>query len=358
MRHIETNGYTIEIGSLLESSLHQLLRENYSTSKKIILVDENTHKYCLSHLITNFEELNDAEVIQIPAGEHSKQMTLAVNIWEAFTEYGISRHDLIINLGGGVVSDLGGFVASCFKRGLNFINIPTSLLSMVDASIGGKTGINLGHYKNQIGVFSNPIGLFIDPVFLDTLPEDEIINGYAEMLKHGVISSVELYNRVQNSIEDGGLDHELLQSVIEVKNDIIKEDPLEKGKRKILNFGHTVGHVIEGCLIEGESISHGHAVGIGMVMEAYLSKKIIGLSSEKYEILESFLLDLYPIPKLSDEDIKEMITLLNNDKKNKEGSILCCLISKIGECTFDNKVSPEDFLETFLHFKNKQVSLN
>ena len=359
MRSIETNGYSLEVGSLLDSSFAELLNNKYATSKKVIIADENTHKHCLSYLITNFDALSEAEIVVLTPGEESKQMSLTYTIWEALTEYGVTRYDLIINLGGGVITDMGGFIASCYKRGCDFINIPTSLLAMVDASIGGKTGINLGHFKNQIGVFSNPVALYIDRLFLETLPEEEIMSGFAEMLKHGLISDEKLFHEVCAQIKKPDeLSDELLVRCIEVKNKVVKKDPLEDGHRKILNFGHTVGHALEGHFMNTHPLSHGHAVAIGMVLEAYVSVKMLGLLQESYELIEKSILSKFPIPRFSNEDIQLMIEMMQNDKKNRSGKIQCCLLPKIGNCTYDHTVTSEIFLETFMHFKNKQVNLN
>ncbi len=358
MKYIEAQNYKLEIGSLVNSSLSELLKSSYAKSKKVIIVDENTKEYCLDALITNFDDLKEAEVILLPVGEENKQLFIVQNVWEALTEYGVGRHDLIINLGGGVITDMGGFIASCYKRGCDFINIPTSLLSMVDASLGGKTGVNLGYYKNQIGVFSNPVALFLDPSFLETLPDDEYLSGYAEMIKHGLISDAQLFTDVINCMNgEFEFNEELLIRCIEVKNKIVLIDPNEKGIRKILNFGHTIGHVIEGFYMES-SISHGHAVAIGMVMEAYISMKKNGLSEIEYMTIENSILGFYGLPKFSDEDIQEMIEMLQNDKKNSNNEIKCCLLKSIGDCTYDQVVSEKIFLETFLHFKNKQINLN
>lgn len=359
MHYIEANGYSLEIGSLLESSLAKLLDEKYSESKKIIIVDENTGEFCLEHLIGNFDGLSEAEVIMVPAGEDTKQLEMASNVWEALTEYEVSRYDLIINLGGGMITDFGGFVASCFKRGLDFINVPTSLLGMVDASIGGKTGVNLGAYKNQIGCFSNPVALFVDPSFLRTLPDAELMNGFAEMIKYGLIADASLYNDICATVRKGEeISDDILIRCIEIKNNVVSEDPVEGGKRKVLNFGHTIGHAIEGHYMHSLGITHGHAVAIGMAMEAYLSTRLAGLSHNVYMEIEQFILEHYDLPRFSDEDIQAMMGMLQNDKKNRSGKILCCLIPEIGSCTYDNKVNTELFLEVFMHFRNQQLNLN
>lgn len=358
MKYIDAQSYKLEIGSIVDSSLADFLTRNYSTSKKVIIVDENTNEHCLDVLITNFEMLKNAEIILLPPGEENKQLFIAQNVWEALTEYGIGRHDLIINLGGGVITDMGGFIASCYKRGCDFINIPTSLLAMVDASIGGKTGINLDYYKNQIGVYSNPVALYIDPSFLGTLPDEEYLSGYAEMIKHGLIADEQLFLDVISCMNgEFEFNEELLIRCIEVKNKIVIEDPKEKGIRKILNFGHTIGHAIEGYYMES-SISHGHAIAIGMVMEAYISMKKNGLSESDYLLIEDAVLGFYGLPNFNDDDIQEMIELLKNDKKNKNDEVRCCLISKIGACSYDHKIDTKMFLDTFMHFKNKQINLN
>tara|TARA_Y100000385_G_scaffold291370_1_gene368930 strand:- start:2324 stop:3400 length:1077 start_codon:yes stop_codon:yes gene_type:complete len=358
MHSIIANDYELEIGSILDSSFASLL-DKYSDVKKIIVSDDNTSEHCVPFLISNYDGLAEAEVVILPAGEENKSLAIVANVWELLTEYGLGRHDLIINVGGGVVTDMGGFIASCYKRGMQFINIPTSLLSMVDASIGGKTGVNLDHYKNQIGVFNDPEAVYIDPIFLSTLESNELLSGYAEMIKHGLIHSTDLFNKVIEQLDiPFELELELLKESIQVKNEVVKRDPLEGGERKILNFGHTIGHVIEGFMLGSEGMTHGHAVGIGMVFEAYLSTKKGKLSQEEFKTIESAILDVFPVPTFSNDDIQSMTALLTNDKKNKGGKILCCLLEKIGECTFDHEISEQEVTEVFLHYKNQQINLN
>lgn len=359
MEYINALNYKIELGPLAESSFQTVLESTFSKSKKVILVDENTHENCLSYLIGTYDALSEAEVIQLPSGEENKSIEIVHSVWEALTEYGVSRHDLIINLGGGVISDMGGFIASCFKRGVAFINIPTTLLSMVDASIGGKTGVNLGPYKNQIGVFSNPKAVYIDTSFLATLNDIEVSSGFGEMIKHGLLDGEDLWNKVFSCMRgELELDYGLLKECIEVKNKIVQQDALENAERKLLNIGHTIAHVIEGYYMTKMDLTHGYCVAIGIVMEAYLSTKKGVLSPEMYEEIEGNIGRYYLMPEFTDEDIKIMVSMLNNDKKNAEGKIRTCLIEQIGKCTFDNVVSEDDFLEVFLHFKNLQLSLN
>ena len=360
MKYIESNNCRLEIGSIENSTFNELLSTQYKVSQKIIISDENTHANCLEYLITTFDVLKEAEVIVLPCGEMNKDIGIASNVWEALTEYGVTRYDVIINLGGGLITDMGGFIASCYKRGIDFINVPTSLLGMVDASIGGKTGLNLGEFKNQIGVFSNPVAVYIDALFLSTLPDEETLSGYAEMLKHGLIDDEILFDKViaQMDVEVEDFHEDLLIQCIEVKNRIVQQDPNEKGIRKILNFGHTIGHVIEGHFMNGKKMTHGHCVAIGMVMESYLSLKKGMLDEASYMKIQESILSFYTMPSYSNDEINEMVKMLSNDKKNSQGKVMCCLLTSIGVCKYDEPITEELFVEVFLHFKNLQVNLN
>ena len=359
MKYIDTNNCRLEIGDILESSLGKKLSEEYGDAKKVIIVDENSHVHCLHYLITNYQQLSEAEIILLPAGEEHKQIAIAQSVWEALTDYGVTRHDLIINLGGGVITDMGGFIASCYKRGCDFINIPTTLLSMVDASIGGKTGVNLGHFKNQIGVFANPVSVYIDPVFLQTLSDQELLSGYAEMLKHGLIHSRSLFDSVLDSLQNDDVpSNDLIVDCINVKNEVVTKDPTEKGLRKILNFGHTIGHVLEGHFMSKQPLTHGHSIAIGMVMESYISMRRGMLPEEDYQIIQNSILQFYEMPTYSNDEVNEMVSMLYNDKKNRNGKIRCVLLEKIGKCVYDVKVPEIQFTEVFLHFKNLQINMN
>ncbi|MDG1331368.1 MAG: 3-dehydroquinate synthase [Crocinitomicaceae bacterium] len=358
MHIIQSNGYQLELGSILESSFAEKLA-SFSNEKVILFCDENTSEACVSFLITQFQELSEAEVIMIPSGEVHKTVEIVENIWEVLSDYQVGRHDLLVNVGGGMITDMGGFIASCYKRGIEFINVPTSLLGMVDASIGGKTGVNLGHFKNQIGVFSHPIAVYIDPIFLSTLPPAELMSGFAELLKHGLISDPLLYAEVLAQMEEPeSIPIELLRDAIEIKNKVVTADPLEKGERKKLNFGHTFGHVIEGFYMGREGVSHGWAVAIGMIFEAYLSYKKGLLKLEDFQKVEQDLIKWYNIPPFSNEDMQQMVSMLSNDKKNRAGKVQCCLLEGIGKCSFDHEIAQGEAVEVFLHFKNQQINLN
>ena len=350
MRQIQAENYSIEIGSLVDSSFQDVLIGRYKDSNKVILVDENTHDCCLEYLLTNFEELKDAEVMLLPVGEENKVMEVCFQVFEALSEYQIGRKDLVINLGGGVVSDMGGFIASIYKRGIDFINIPTSLLAMVDASIGGKTGIDLGSYKNQLGTFTNPKALFIDVSFLQTLPAEEVVNGYAEMLKHALIFDSAYWEElISIASMDDLLNEGMIEKSIHLKNKVVLADPLEKDNRKKLNFGHTIGHAIEGFMLDKKTVSHGHAVGIGMLAESYLSYKREVLNEKDWIQIEKVLTTVFPKIIFEEEDILKMISLMRNDKKNFEGQIKCCVLAEIGKCIYDQNVGEKELIEVFTY---------
>lgn len=331
---IDAKNHQIELGNHTKSSFLNLLRNEFSNSKKVIIVDENTNEECLPALLTHYDELKDAEVMLLPSGEENKVMEVCFQVWEALTEYSIGRNDLIINLGGGVVTDMGGFIASIYKRGVSFINFPTTLLAMVDASVGGKTGIDLGPFKNQLGVFSFPELVVIDPLFLSTLAPEELLWGKAEMLKHGLIADKKHWDAIKNK---GVVDINIndIQDSVGIKNKIVLSDPEEKGERKKLNFGHTIGHAIEGYYLKDGEIPHGLAVAIGMIVEAKLSNNLNLLSSKAFSEIHFILSECYPELVLEDEMISEIVILMKNDKKNKDGKINFTLLTDIGEATIN-----------------------
>jgi len=338
----------IYFGSLNGSPLSQIIQDKYVHSKIVIMVDENTHDYCLEYLLTTFEELADAEVMLLPAGEENKVLEVCYQVWEALSEYQIGRKDLVINLGGGVVTDMGGFIAGVFKRGLDFIQIPTTLLGMVDAAIGGKTGIDLGPYKNQLGVFQQPIQVIVDPAFLGTLGESELMNGYAEMLKHALIADAQLWKELKLNDIQQLTDLVLIRRSSMIKMNIVEKDPLEQNVRKLLNFGHTLGHAIEGYLLQQEEpVGHGHAVALGMIAETYLSYKKGMIDQSALNEVVGRLIAYYTIPEMSDEDIQQLLVLCRNDKKNEENKINCTLLSAIGNGKIDYFVSDKEVKESF-----------
>tara|TARA_B100001758_G_scaffold246641_1_gene262240 strand:+ start:1579 stop:2568 length:990 start_codon:yes stop_codon:yes gene_type:complete len=328
VKKIATSNYSIWIG---EKALSKLNVTAYS--KVAILVDENTQRDCLSKL----PRIENSIIIKIPVGEEIKNISTCNFIWGKLTEYEFDRYSVVINLGGGVIGDMGGFCASTYKRGIDFINIPTTLLAMADSSIGGKLAVDFNNIKNQIGLFANPKSVIIDPDFLHTLPENEMISGFAEIVKHALILDKNLWQNIHKNhfkTLDWG---EIIGISIELKNKIILNDPNEMGERKKLNFGHTFGHAIESYYLEKNTpILHGEAIFMGIILEAELS---ILSNSEKNEIknyiLSNFALPYTP-PKL------ELLKFLKNDKKNKNQKINFSLLNGIGNCTIDNLINENE----------------
>lgn len=336
----------MEVGDLELSSFSSILQETYKDVRKVIVVDENTHDFCLEYLLTAFPTLEEAEVILLPKGEENKVMEVCFQVLEALSDYGIVRSDLVITLGGGVVSDMGGFIASIYKRGLPCIHIPTSLLGMVDASLGGKTGIDLGSFKNQIGTFYDPIAVFVDQRFLATLPEEEWISGFAEVLKHALISDEKEWERLIACKQDELFSEEnvtkILEKSIGIKAKVVNEDPNENGVRKSLNFGHTIGHAIEGYYLDLNPISHGNCVALGMIAEAFLSNQKGSLSSEELNEIVQVMMALYPCPEDLLTGVGVMLELMKNDKKNDQQGVRTCLLNRIGECSWNHLIDEND----------------
>jgi 3-dehydroquinate synthase len=335
------------------SQLNDFLHSK-SFSKIFILVDENTHEYCLPVLLGNLETDLAFEILEIEPGEEMKNIQTANQLWEILTEMQADRKALVINLGGGVITDMGGFVASTYKRGVQFINIPTTLLSMCDASIGGKTGIDLMHYKNMVGTFTFPEHIFVYPKFLETLPYKELRSGFAEMLKHGLIADEKHW---ENLIHISKLDFETviphISTSMEIKQNVVQQDFQEKNIRKTLNFGHTIGHAIESlCLNQGNPILHGEAVAMGMITETHLSFLEELISEETCNIVIENIQKYYPYLDISDFKDEDIFELLINDKKNTDSKINFSLISAIGSCTFDYQCSKKN-ISSSLDFYRK-----
>jgi 3-dehydroquinate synthase len=268
---------------------------------------------------------------------------------------GADRKSLLINLGGGVVTDLGGFVASTFKRGIDFVNIPTTLLSMVDASVGGKTGIDFGGLKNQIGVIVNPKLVIVDSEFLKTLPKNEYKSGYSEMLKHGLICDADYFRELSQfkNFEDANISDYIHHSIT-IKNEVVKEDPYELSKRKILNFGHTLGHAVESYFLTNSNktaLLHGEAIAIGMILESYLATRLCKLNSSEADEIKSVFLNLFPKVYFFEEDIQEIISLLKYDKKNSHGKVKFVLLHKIGMPAIDIQIEDYYFKDAFNYYQ-------
>jgi 3-dehydroquinate synthase len=328
VKEIKAIDYSIWIG---KNSFSKLDISNYS--QVAILVDENTKRDCLSKL----PQIENALIIEIKSGEEYKNISTCNLIWEQLTINNFDRNSLLINLGGGVIGDMGGFCAATYKRGLEFIHIPTTLLAMVDASVGGKLGIDFKGFKNQIGLFNNPKAVLISPEFLETLAENELKSGFAEVVKHALISDNSLWVKLKNT-PFNELDWEsIINTSVQIKNKIVLADPFEKGERKKLNFGHTFGHAIESYYLEkGTPISHGEAVFMGMILETEISD----LSETNKNEIKNYILSNFALPYTPKKS--SLHKFLINDKKNQDGKINFTLLNGIGNCSLDNLFSLDE----------------
>ena len=334
--------------NLVDSELQQWLSDN-RFDRVFVLMDTNTRE-CARPLIQQTLSRFDAAEIILPPEDENKNIESLMYIWEQLSTGGASRHSVLVNLGGGMITDIGGFAASSFKRGIAYINIPTTLLAMVDAAIGGKTGINFNGLKNEIGAFYSPALTIFDMAFLRTLDKTNLYSGYAEMIKHGLISSLEYWSSLMShdltSLD--GLEL-LVKASIDVKSNVIEQDPCEKGLRKILNFGHTFGHAIESYLLKAETpVLHGYAVAWGMVGELYVSCKRYGFPTDVFEQTASFIRNHYGLCPIPEEHTDEIYQLLLHDKKNKNGQINCVLLRDIGQYELDQLLSLEDVREMII----------
>ena len=328
MKEIISSDYSIWIG---EKSLSKINVKSHS--KVAILVDENTKINCLKKI----PKIDQAIIIEIQSGEENKNLKTCNYIWEKLTNHKFDRHSLLINLGGGVIGDIGGFCASTYKRGINFIHIPTTLLAMTDAAIGGKLGVDFNNLKNHIGVFSNPKSVIINPTFLVTLEENQLKSGFSEIVKHALISDINLWEIIKDSDFTKLNLEEIIAYSVKVKNKIILTDPIEIGERKKLNFGHTFGHAIESYyLAKGTPILHGEAVFMGMILEAEISNLS---DSEKNEI-KHYILSNFRLPYTPKK--AELLNFLRNDKKNKFKKINFSLLEGIGNCSIDNLLTEDE----------------
>ncbi|QKJ63713.1 3-dehydroquinate synthase [Flavobacterium sp. M31R6] len=355
MQSIQANNYPVHFNEIGYEKLNQHLKEN-KYSNLFIIADTNTNEYCLSKFLPLLETDLTIEIIEFEAGEINKNIETCIEIWNVLTELGADRKTLIINIGGGVVTDLGGFVASTFKRGVDFIHIPTTLLSMVDASVGGKNGVDLGNLKNQIGVINTPKMVLIDTRYLETVPQNEMRSGLAEMLKHGLIFDKDYWEFFLDlkAIDFDHLDA-LIHRSVEIKNIIVMQDPTEQNIRKSLNFGHTLGHAIESYFLENKNkttLLHGEAIAVGMILESYISlhKKLI--TREEYNEIKTTLKSIYDDIVFEENDIDPILELLIHDKKNEYGMIQFALIEGIGKIKINQSVENELIRNAFQDYKS------
>lgn len=339
MKSIHCQTYSVHVG---QDSLKHIELSPYS--KVAILVDENTKVHCLDKLLSDCS-IAHPHIIEIASGEKHKNLSTCQRIWEFLTRHQFDRQSVLINLGGGVIGDMGGFAAASYKRGIDFIQIPTTLLAMVDASVGGKLGIDFLNYKNQIGLFKDPTHVFINPDFLTTLDRRHRLSGFAEVVKYALIDDIDFWHTLnQNDIENIDWE-EIILHCVKIKNDIVSTDPTETGHRKILNFGHTIGHAIESYhLSKNHDILHGEAIAIGMLIESHLSP----LSSSEKMAISSFIKTTFS--SVDVPPLELLMPFLNNDKKNRANTLQFSLLNHIGHCQINCEVKQENLLNVFKTF--------
>lgn len=355
MNSIILKNYNIHFQTEAYRALNQYISSE-ALSKIIILVDSNTHQYCLSSFLGELAQTENIEIIEVNPGEAHKSVETCIQIWQSLADLNIDRKAMMINLGGGIVTDLGGFIASCFKRGISFVHIPTTLLGMVDAAIGGKNGVNLGALKNQVGVINPPRMVLIDPSYLATLSQAEMRSGLAEMIKHGLIADRDYLDKFKD-LSQFTTEHltDLIRGSIEIKTKISENDPTEKGLRKALNFGHTLGHAIESYSMNSKEfpkLLHGEAVAIGMILALYISTEISGFYKDDCDDYSNLIRQYFKSVEFNSDAIKQIKSLLIHDKKNSNGQINFVLLNKIGEPQLDCQVSDQLIDQAFAYYQS------
>lgn len=354
MQSIPSGGYSVYFNESGYDALGSLLPEKHYSSI-FVLVDTHTNEFCLPGFLSLVATETAIEIIEIEPGENLKSIETCLEIWNILTDLGADRKSLVINLGGGVISDLGGFVASTFKRGIDFINVPTTLLGMVDASIGGKNGVDLGSLKNQVGTITAPQMVLIDTTFLETLPQNEMRSGLAEMLKHGLIADKKYWKQfIDLSQVDFADFDQLIYDSVRIKNNIVMQDMSENGIRKALNFGHTLGHAIESHFLmdeNKETLLHGEAIAAGMVLESYISMEKKLISREEYFQIKYVVKNIFDDILFGESDIVAILELLIHDKKNEYGNISFALLDGIGNAIIDQNAENEIIIAAFADYK-------
>lgn len=332
----------------LEQLVHKYIGE---TEKNLILCDTNTASYCLPIIKNYLPDINDDQLIIIDAGDEEKNITSLHHIWSKMQSHGVYRSNLLINLGGGMITDIGGFAASTYKRGIPFVNIPTSLLGMVDAAIGGKTAINLSKVKNQVGSFKHAEAVIIYPPFLDTLPDEEKRSGYAELVKTALVFNKSLFQQLMKIDSLDFIDDEVIRMAASLKQGVTQKDFLDRAERQCLNFGHSIGHALEALYFShGKELSHGYAVAAGILCEAYISTRVTKLPPEDFEGIQKHILDGFPTVAFSAQDIHDILALIRHDKKNFDGDIRMSLLSNIGHCKQAIPIPPELIEESLMYY--------
>jgi 3-dehydroquinate synthase len=349
METIQSDNYPIYFDNSITQLFNFIQQGKYS--RVFVLTDEHTGQHCLPLIQPGLDKLGNFDIIEINAGEESKTIDFCIGVWQMLIDFGADRKALMLNLGGGVITDMGGFVASTYKRGIDFVQMPTTLLSQVDASVGGKTGVDVNGIKNIIGTFTQPKAVFMVDDFLKTLPARQVLSGLAEMLKHGLICDADYWNQLKTSdltVPSAALVHRSVQ----IKNEVVIEDPHEKGIRKALNFGHTIGHAVEttSLLNDEDHLTHGEAIAIGMICEAWLSHKKAGLPHSKLAEIVQVLTKLYPKYHVPDTCHSVLYSLMQKDKKNMDGKINCTLLKHIGQFSIDNICTEDELCDSLRYY--------
>ena len=339
----------IIIADSLENDIAEAIGK-VAHDKLFVLTDTTTQELCWP-VVRDFAVMQQAQTITIQSTDEAKTLETLAYVWSALQKGGATRHSLLVNLGGGMVTDLGGFAASTFKRGMAYINVPTTLLSQVDASVGGKTGINFGGLKNEIGVFNCAQSVILSSMFLRTLDRENLLSGYAEMLKHGLLSTTENWAELLN-FDITEPDYDILLGLVaksvSIKEGIVTEDPTEKGIRKALNLGHTAGHAIESlALQEGRTVLHGYAVAWGLLMELYLSARKCGFPAKELHQMEAYIKEHYGKFHYECRHYETLCDFMSHDKKNQGGNINFTLLGGIGDIRI-NQTATKDEIEEML----------
>ncbi|SEF43966.1 3-dehydroquinate synthase [Algoriphagus boritolerans] len=342
--------FTSEAANALSGVLTQL-----SFSHLVVLTDSNTQTHCLP--LINGVLPNSTIYISVEPGEIHKNLETCSSIWSEMTDAGLDRKALMLNLGGGVITDMGGFCASLYKRGIRFINMPTTLLSQVDASVGGKLGVDFNGLKNHLGVFNEPETVIISPEFLKTLPHSELRSGYAEVLKHGLIRDKSYFEKLKSENWESQDWESLIMHSVGIKKAVVQADPKEAGLRKILNFGHTIGHAFESYFLDSENhLLHGEAIALGMICEGFLSAQKIGFSFEELDHLTKMMLQIYGKVEFSKEHLDPILDLCLQDKKNEGNVLLFSLLNSIGDCTYNIPVNREEIRDAIHYYHNLKTA--
>jgi 3-dehydroquinate synthase len=350
----------VSLSANLENALAEAVSE-CSPDRLFVLMDATSERLCLP-VVSQFKCMENARPIVIKAGDQHKELDAVVHVWNELQHLGATRHSLLVNLGGGMVTDLGGFAASTFKRGIQLINIPTTLLSMVDASVGGKTGFNFGGLKNEIGVFRNASSVILDTIFLQTMDQENLLSGYAEMLKHGLISNEQtLTELLMFDIEQPNLQQlqQMVAESVQVKQRIVQEDPTEQGIRKALNLGHTIGHAFEALSLSHNAhrfvpVLHGYAVAWGLVCELYLSTVKTGFPVDRMRQTVRFIFEHYGRMAITCDDYPTLLELMTHDKKNIAGQINFTLLGGVGDILINQTATKSEIEEALDFYREGQ----